>query len=608
MTTEVIPWNMESIYPGLESPEYAAAVSELKTKLSELEATFEKDSIGGGEPLDIEDLAAFAQQLESLQAQLNDLVILAETLVAFIYGYVSTDSYNELANRELSKIEQIGTRQQQLFVKLQVWTIRWIDHLPELKDKSSEIAAHAYFWEDQARQAKYLMTEELEALASVLCLDGGQAFGKLQGNVTSQLVVPFVMKGSDDPNETQPITVVNNLRFDPDPEVRERAYYTEIEGWKSIQTTVAACLNGVKGTALTLAAKRNRGSLLAESLDQNRIDEPTLTAMMDSIATFLPEFQCYLKQKASLLGKEQLPWWDLFAPVGKTERHFSWSEAKEFILKHFYSFDDSLGNFAKRSFDEDWIDVTPRSGKRGGAFCMEVPGVEESRILMNFDGSFEQVMTLAHELGHGYHNDCQKGLEGLRRGSPATLAETASIFCETLVANAVLKEATPEEQLSILELQLSGAAQVCVDIRSRFLFEQSFLEQRALGELSAREICDLMLQAQADNYGDGVDPATYHPYMWLWKPHYYTHDHHFYNYPYAFGHLFGLGLFAIYRQEAGAFIERYRQLLRDTGQADAPPLAERFGLDIRSPEFWEGSLRLVTEQVDRFVALAKSVP
>ena len=207
---------------------------------------------------------------------------------------------------------------------------------------------------------------------------------------------------------------------------------------------------------------------------------------------------------------------------------------------------------------------------------MSVEGVEESRILANFDGSFDQVSTLAHELGHAYHNHCQRGLPSLLRGAPSTLAETASIFCETLIAEEALAESNPQEQLAILEAQLSGATQVCLDIRSRFQFEQGVFSRRGESELSADEFCEPMLAAQAATYGDAIDPATYHRYMWLWKPHYYAHEHNFYNFPYAFGHLFSLGLYAVYCRDGTSFVPRYDALLRATNQDYAAPLAGPF--------------------------------
>jgi pepF/M3 family oligoendopeptidase len=461
------------------------------------------------------------------------------------------------------------------------------------------LEGHRFYLLHTARQSRYLMSEELEGLASELCIDGGGALGKLQGNVTSQLKIPFERHGK---TEELPITVVRNLSFDPDPQVREAAYHAEQKGWESIRTTVAACLNGVKGTAITLSRRRGRDSVLDAALESNRIDRPTLDALLGAIREYLPMFRRYLRSKAQKIGKQQLPWWDLFAPLG-SHGTMDWQQARNFVVEKFGTFTPELGEYAARAFDNRWIDAEPRDGKRGGAFCMGVPGVEESRVLMNFDGSFEQVSTLAHELGHGYHNHCQAGLEPLRRGAPSTLAETASIFCETLIAEAAIADAAPAEQLMILETQLAGATQVCLDITSRFIFESAFIERRAKSELSPDEICELMLDAQRQTYADGIEESTYHRYMWLWKPHYYSYGHNFYNFPYAFGHLFGLGLYARFRAEGSTFVPQYRDLLRSTGQEYAAPLAARFGMDITALDFWRGSLHIVEEQLKHFEAL-----
>jgi oligoendopeptidase F len=261
-----------------------------------------------------------------------------------------------------------------------------------------------------------------------------------------------------------------------------------------------------------------------------------------------------------------------------------------------------MGRFADRTFDECWTDFEPRPGKRDGAFCMGVRR-DESRVLMNFKPSFGSVSTLAHELGHAYHNLCLAERTALQRYTPMTLAETASIFCETIVKQAALQEGTEEEQLPILEATLQGSCQVVVDITSRFLFEQHVFENRAARELSAKELCDAMVDAQRQTYGDGLDPQFLHPYMWAVKPHYYG-GRSYYNFPYMFGLLFGLGLYAIYQEDPEGFKGRYDDLLSSTGLADAATLAQRFGIDIRTPEFWRGSLDQVRMDIDRFEAIA----
>jgi len=593
-------WDLSNVYSGLEGDDYRQAVQQLETDLQALEKFFAAHQVGRLAGPSTASAESLAETLAEVLARGNALARLAETLDSFVYAFVSTNSYDAVAAREQSRLEILGVRRQKLGVRLRGWLGSLSPRLNELLPLRPAFSLHQYFLESEARRSRYLMSEAEEALAAELTLSGGQAFGNLQGKLTSQLKVPFEVDGQV---TDTPITVVHNACFSPDAALRKRGYDAELKGWSSIRTAIAACLNGVKGTALTLSRLRGRGSVLEESLEQNHIDQATLDALLGAIREYLPMFRRYLRAKAKKLGQTQLPWWDLFAPLGAAHQHFSWNEARQFIIDKFSSFSPDLGAFAAKAFDQRWIDGAPRDGKRGGAFCMEVVGVDESRVLANFDGSFEQVSTLAHELGHAYHNECQKGLEPFLRGAPMTLAETASIFCETLIAEAALQTADKDSQLMILEAQLAGATQVCVDISSRFQFESAFLAQRAKSELSPDEICELLTSAQRDTYGDGLDPATYHPYMWLWKPHYYSYQANFYNYPYAFGHLFGLGLYAIFRQEGPAFVPRMQELLRETNQADSAPLAARFGLDIRSRDFWRGSLEIVSSQVDRYEKL-----
>ncbi|HZZ73185.1 MAG TPA: M3 family metallopeptidase, partial [Pirellulales bacterium] len=428
-------WDVSKIFSSLEGNDYRAAFSELEAALADFEAFCDVNGIRRlSDPVDLLNSDAMLRLRDVLTTalqQANNMARQYETLEAFIYAFYSTNSYDAIAGRETSRLEVLETRRQQLAVRLKGWIGSLGDILDELIPGEPVLAEHAFFLRDTAEQSRFLMSEPLEALASELALDGGSAFSKLQGNVTSQLKVSWEQNGRV---EALPITVIRNLSFDHDPAVRKRAYEAELQGWASIRTTVAACLNGVKGTAATLAKRRGWPSVLDAALEQNRIDRPTLDALLGTIREAFPLFRRYLRAKAQKLGQSQLAWWDLFAPVGAAQRVFTWPEATNFIVEKFGSFSGELGAFAQRSFDESWIDAEPRDGKRGGAFCMPVVGADESRVLMNFDGSFEQVSTLAHELGHAYHNECQSGLPPLRRGAPSTLAETASIFCETLIA------------------------------------------------------------------------------------------------------------------------------------------------------------------------------
>ncbi len=605
MTSETLPhWDLSNVYPGLDSEEFGQATSQIKVQIEELDAYLAANEIarGGRVP---QDPTALAETIAGYLDRMNAILRLGATLRAYVASFVSTDSYNNTARKVMSELEPLLVQIQRQEVQFHGW-IGTAAEQTELFQAALALEGptkeHEFFVTEAAEQSRYLMSEAEEGLAAELSLSGQRAWGKLQGVVTSQLKVPFERDGNV---EELPITVLQNLRTDADENVRRRAHEAEVAAWESVREPLAACMNGVKGTVATLNRRRGRTDALHEAIDQARIDRNTLEAMLGAMHDSFPVFRRYFEAKARLLGKETLAWWDLFAPVGKSEKRYAYSEARDFILENFDTFSDRLVLFTQRAFEQNWIDAEPRDGKRGGAFCMRVPAVDESRILCNFDGSLGQVSTLAHELGHAYHNECQVGKAILQRSTPMTLAETASIFNETIIVDALLAETTDaDEELSILEEFLGGAAQVIVDIYSRYLFEKEVFERRAGAELSADDFCEIMVRAQKETYGDGLDQDTLHAYMWAWKPHYYRSDLSFYNFPYAFGLLFGLGLYAVYQERGDDFVPEYDELLRSTGEGTAADLAARFGLDIRQRAFWEDSLKVVEQRIERYEELS----
>jgi oligoendopeptidase F len=606
--TEELPhWDMTPVYPGLEDAKFEAALASFRSKIESFEAFLEKNGIheDGQYPADLDALAGV---ILGFIERMNECARLEETISAYLYSFVSTDSFNQIAKKKLSEHEIVAVRLKRAYIFFQSWLRSAVadeNGIDALIQVESELVHHRFFLEEAYRQAQFRMSQAEETLASELSLSGGSAWEKLQGTVTSQLSVPFECDGK---LEDIPITALQNIRrYDPDESVRRSAFEAEIEAWESVRESLAACMNGVKGEVNTLNQRRGREDSLHAALDQSRIDRQSLQAMLESMKGSFPEFRKYFKAKAKLLGKEKMAWWDIFVPIGKVERTFSYAEAREFIIQNFKVFSERLASFTDRAFESNWIDAEPRKGKSGGAFCMGIPALEESRILCNFDGSLDQVSTLSHELGHAFHNECQVGLTMLQRETPMTLAETASIFNETLITEAMLGGVETEaEELAILENFLLGASQVIVDIYSRFLFEKEVFERRENGELSADDFCELILRFQRETYGDGLDDQFQHPYMWAWKPHYYSPDLSYYNYPYAFGLLFGLGLYAVYKKRGEEFIAEYESLLRSTGQGDAAELAERFGIDLRSSEFWQGSIDFIGARIDRYAEIANA--
>ena len=598
MTTKTPPhWDLSNVYPSLSSPKFTADVKKLEKSLAELEKFADNTLAKVDDKATAADLAKAASTLID---QFNAILLTAGTLRAYISSFVTTDSYNKEALKKESEFEQVAVKLEQLGTRATAWIGAVAKRLPVFVDSTPSTKAHAFYLKEAAEQSQYLMSPKEEALASELGLSGANAWGKLQGTVTSQLSVDFELDGKV---QKLPMPALINLRSHPDEDTRKRAYEAENQAWAKVKEPLAAAMNGVKGEVNTLNRHRGRRDCVHSSLDAARIDQETLDAMMGAMKDSFPMFRKYLKAKAVRFGVKKLQWWNIFAPTGESKMVFTYDQAKKFVLTHFGSFAPELQAFAQRAFDNNWIDAEQRDGKRGGAFCMDVPGPGESRILTNFDGSLDSVSTLAHELGHGFHNDCavKAHKTELQKNTPMTLAETASIMCETIVTSAALNEAKTEaEELAILETQLVGDTGVIVDIYSRFLFEKEVFERRAKSELSADELCEIMLDAQKATYGDGLDEKYLQQWMWTWKPHYYYAGLSFYNYPYAFGLLFGTGLYAIYQKRGSAFVKDYMNLLSSTGEANAADLAARFGIDIRKKAFWQDSLKVIEARIERY--------
>jgi len=593
-------WDLSNVYTGLDSPALAEDIEWVKSATKALREHYQETLSKvdpGSSPEEIN------QALSSMVDKLNELIEKADTIDAYFHSFISTDSYNQVAMRMSSQFDQVTVEIQKVSVLLEAWVGQFKAQLPTVLTLGGSAGDHAFPVKEIAEQSQYLMSEAEEVLSRELSLSGSNAWSKLQGTVTSQKTVDFELDGEV---KTLPMPALINLYSHQDQDVRKRAYAAEFEAWESVKEPLAACMNGIKGWVNTLNNHRGRRDALHQPIDQARIDQETLNAMMQAMEESFPDFRRYFKAKAARFGADALPWWNLFAPTGKLDKSYTFDEAAEFILDNFEKFSPDLRGFAETAFTQRWIDAEQRPGKRGGAFCMSVPAVKESRILCNFDGSLDQVMTIAHELGHGYHNYnmFQAEKTPLQRGTPMTMAETASIMCETIVFNAVMNTISDSKaELALLETALISDAQVIVDIYSRFLFEKEVFERRKKSELSADELCEIMEDAQAQTYGDGLDTEYRHKFMWTWKPHYYYAGLSFYNFPYAFGMLFGVGLYAIYQQRGEEFIADYKRLLSSTGEASAADLAARFDIDIRRKDFWTDSLAVVKQRIDRYCEL-----
>jgi pepF/M3 family oligoendopeptidase len=469
--------------------------------------------------------------------------------------------------------------------------------IDDLASKSDLIKKYAYNLSRTKQSAAYLLSEFEEEIVSKLQEVASDSWRRLQQMLTSNLKVSY-----DDATIT--LSEIRNLAYDADANTRKRAYNAELSALETIDEPIALAITNIKRQVNMMNAFRGYNSPLEPTLQSSKMSRQTLDALLTSMEAYRPKFAAYLKAKAAYLGHEgSLPFYDLFAPVGKGSKTFTYEEAKQLVLDAFYGFSQHLGDFAKRAFDEEWIDVEPRKGKVGGAFCSNQPQIGQSRILTNFTGSLSDVLTLAHELGHGFHGEVIKNNAPLHWSYPMPLAETASIFCEAIVNDHLLQTIDDDNlKLNVLENALQGDTQVIVDILSRYYFETNLFEE-ATKPIPAAVLKDMMLTAQKKAYQDGLDHDHLHPYMWLMKPHYYSAGLNFYNFPYAFGLLFGKGLFAVYKKDPKAFTKDYETLLAYTTKADVETVAKTMQIDVSEPSFWHASLSIVEKDIDEVIHL-----
>ncbi len=587
-------WDLEVLFPSLDSAEFTAALADLQGQVAGLQALFDAESVSGSQAIAFS--PEVATRFEKVVSAYNHVQDRMTEVGAYVYGMVSGNTRNQLAQATLSRFEPLDAEVTKLMTRL----VAWLGCLPfeQLLEASEVARSHQFALKKAKVDAEHLLSPTEETLVADLNLYGAYAWPKLRDNVTSQIEADVALPSG---TEWMTMTQIRNLAFEADREVRRAGFEAEQRAWKHWEVPIAAAMNSIKGQVNYLAKRRGWSSPLDVAVFQAHMDRETLDAMLGAARNAFPVFRRYLKAKAKNLGLEKLAFFDIFAPLAGEAREWKWVDACNFVASNFDKFSRRMGDMARRSVAENWTDVGPRPGKRDGAFCMGFRN-DESRILMNFRPSFESVSTYAHELGHAYHNLCLYGRTFMQKDTPMTLAETASIFCETIVKRAAIREMSDAEQLEVLEKSLEGATQVVVDISSRFQFEKATFEAREDRELSSDELCQLMRQAQLDTYGDGLDSNLLHPYMWAAKPHYYSSSS-YYNFPYMFGLLFGTGLYAQYLQAPEPFVAKYDDLLSSTGLDDAAGLAARFGIDIRTSAFWDASLGQFAEDVERFEAL-----
>jgi pepF/M3 family oligoendopeptidase len=590
MITMNTEWNLSILYTGLDDPAYEADIAAVEEAGHTLHALVEE-----------------APTLP-LKERVEKLLLCQESysrLVSKLFRYqslclsVNTEDGKMMAEQNrLMRIYSASTADTTAANRI----LGQIPDIDALAEESDLVKEYHYLLEQTKKQCTHLLSNDVEAMISAMDMTGGSAWGSLQGYLTSTVKVDY------DGKEVT-LSEIRNLAYSPDPAVRKAAYEAELASYEKIQDAVAFALNNIKNQVTMLCEKKGFASPLAQALEQAQMSRQTLDAMMEAITDYLPVFRKYLRKKGQLLGYENgLPWYELFAPLGKADQTYSLEECRDYLLNCFSTFTPDMADMMKEAFDNEWIDFYPRNGKSGGAFCAELGELKQSRILTNYDGTFGAVDTLAHELGHAFHNRQMENERILNQDYPMPVAETASTFNEVFLGDYALKHATSkEEKLALLESDLREKTQCIVDIYSRYLFESAVFEESQNRFLMAEDLKNIMLDCQKKAYGDGLDENILHPYMWLCKSHYYSSGLSFYNFPYAFGNLFAQGLYALYQKEGTAFVANYKEMLRTTSIHSIEEDGAQLGIDLTKKEFWKASLQMIADEIEEFCALDAAV-
>lgn len=580
-------WSLDILYKGFEDKKYKED-REALFNLTDAIITF-SESLKDSKDEENALLTAidYMEQYQILGNRLGFYIMLRQAV---------NTSDSQVAN-ELNSIEKLFSETSKPMAVIHKM-MAGIKSMDAYMEKHPKLKAYEFLIDEIKREAKHLLSDDVEEVIAKLNISAGSAWSNMHSYLTSTLEVEY--RG-----EIITLPQVRNLAHSEEAAIRKDAYVAELTAYEKIKDAISYSLNNIKTQVNTICGLRGYESPLDLTLQQSKMKGETLEAMLNAIREYLPVFHRYLKHKAKILGHQNgLPWYDLFAPLGESNRKFTAGDAKDYLVKHFRGFADDLADLVEQAFEEEWIDFYPRKGKVGGAFCENMPFVKQSRILTNFTGALNDVVTLAHELGHAYHGfNIQEHLP-LNTDYSMPVAETASTFNEALIMEAAIKETSGREKMALIESQLQDVTQIICDIYSRFLFENRVFDKCRTGFLFSDELSEMMLSAQKEAYGDGLDPEYLHPYMWVLKGHYYSESLSFYNFPYAFGGLFARGLYAKYKEEGAQFLPKYRALLNATTVKGVEEAAKEAEIDLEDPDFWRTSLHSIENLVNEFIAIS----
>ncbi len=586
-------WDLEVFFEGgSTSPQLRTHLEETKQKITHV-----KEAVN---TFEVPTSANDAEQLLDILHQMTDVSKHLRQAGAVVGCYLAADTTDKealLLQGEMSSLNAIYTP---VALKFQQTLAMIEDAVWEALIATEQLRTYEFILNEWRDEVALKLTESEENIITALSIDGYEAWGNLYNQLVSDIQVEIEVDG-----EKKQLSVgqASNLSSHPDARIRKEAYEKLEEAWTQKEAFFASTLNHIAGFRLAVYEKRGWDSVLQEPLNYNRMKQETLDAMWGAIRAQQAPFVQYLDEKAALLGEEKMHWYDLDAPVTNSTKTLSYDEGAAFILKHFGEFGKELEAFSRKAFEDRWIEAEDRANKRPGGFCTGMPMSEQSRIFMTYSGTMSNVATLAHELGHAFHSYALRPVPYLNRGYAMNVAETASTFAEMIVADAAVKSAeTKEEKIALLEDKIQRSVAFFMNIQARFLFETRFYEARKKGIVPAQKLNELMVEAQQEAYGEALDVA--HPHFWASKLHFYMTSVPFYNFPYTFGYLFSLSIYAKALEEGKNFEEKYMALLRDTAVMTVEELAmKHLGEDITKQAFWAKGVTLCVEDVKEFLTL-----
>ncbi|WP_079526537.1 M3 family oligoendopeptidase [Halobacillus hunanensis] len=589
MTVYKPTWDLDTIFKGgSHSEELKGYIDETETLLSELE-TLVYQFLPPKNPEQTDQLTSIIDKRQETSKHLGEFG-------AFVSCLTAQNVNDTAAGSLVTKRSELGARFGNIMTEFDQKLVQIDSHVWGTMLKTPSLADLSFVLEERRRKVKDKLDAAQESLMNDLSVDGYHAWGQMYDTIVGKMTIEL-------DGETLSVGQAANKLNTSDRDQRKKVFDKLQSAWSSQSDLFTETLNHLSGFRLQTYKHRGWDDVLKEPLEYNRMSEKTLTTMWETISKFKDRYKEFLQRKAQLLGQEKLSMYDVGAPLGDSNQNMNYNEGAQFIIEQFEKFSPKLAEFTSMAFDKQWIEAEDRPGKRPGGFCTSFPDSEQTRIFMTYSGSLSNVATLAHELGHAYHQHVMNELPIMNQGYAMNVAETASTFAEMIVADAAVKNAANEgEKIALLEDKIQRSVAFFMNIHSRFLFETRFYEERKQGTVSTERLNELMVQAQREAYADSLD--EYDPTFWASKLHFHITDVPFYNFPYTFGYLFSLGVYAKAIEGGHDFEDQYIALLQDTGRMTVEELAQKhLDVNLEKPDFWEHALDLCRADVEEFLEL-----